>query len=139
MRRLILGVSLGAVVLMSAACTQRPSSAPRVNHLVITHEDMLSNKFNTVYDAVAALHSNWLQTRGADSFTSPSEVRVYFDNSLLGGINTLRDISPNAVTYVQYFDAVSASSRWGLGHGAGVIFVSTHPRSTDSPNGAPPN
>ncbi|MDB4876818.1 MAG: hypothetical protein JWM41_3264 [Gemmatimonadetes bacterium] len=110
---------------------QRTSNAPRVDHLVITHDQMVESRFNTVYDAVEALHGNWLQTRGADSFSSPSQVRVYLDNSLLGGITTLRDIASNSVTYVQYFDGVSATGRWGLGHGAGVIYVSSHPKGTD--------
>lgn len=98
---------------------------------LITAKQMLDNRFLTVYDAVASLHSNWLQARGPDSFTKPTEVRVYLDNTSLGGISTLHEIATNTVTWVKYFDGISATGRWGLGHGAGVIFVSTHPATSD--------
>ena len=42
--------------------------------------------------AVQTLRSNWLQTRGRDSYASPSAVVVYLDNQKLGGTDALRAI-----------------------------------------------
>jgi hypothetical protein len=95
---------------------------------------MVENHFLTAYDAVEALRSNWLQPRGPDSFTAPSEVRVYLDNTLLGGVTTLRDITVSTVSFIKYYDGITATGRWGLGHGAGVIFVSQHPLSSSNPD-----
>jgi hypothetical protein len=106
----------------------------RTNRGVITQQQMVENHFLTAYDAVESLRSNWLQTRGTDSFSAPSEVRVYLDNTFLGGITTLRDITASTVSYIRYYDGISATGRWGLGHGAGVIFVSQHPLSSANPD-----
>ena len=98
---------------------------------MLTQEQIAAQHFNTVYDAVEALRSNWLQTRGTDSFQNPSEVRVYLDNTLLGGVQKLREIAANTVTFIKYFDGVAATARWGVGHAAGVIYLSTHPMTSD--------
>ena len=80
-----------------------------------------------MYDAVLALHSNWLRTRGSDSFTSPTQVQVYVDGTRYGGVESLRTLPVGSVNYIQHFDGLTASARWGLDHGQGVIFVSTKP------------
>jgi hypothetical protein len=125
-----LTVTLGIVTLM-VACASRTSPAPKLDQTLITGDQLQEARFNTVYDAVEALHGNWLQTRGTDSFKAPSQVQVYLDNTMLGGVETLRDIAPKTVVYVRYFDGISATGRWGIGHGAGVIYVSSHPMSAD--------
>lgn len=106
----------------------------RTNHSILTQQQMVENHFLTAYDAVEALRSNWLQARGPDSFAAPSEVRVYLDNTLLGGVTTLRDITVSTVSFIKYYDGIAATGRWGLGHGAGVIFVSQHPLSSSNPD-----
>ncbi len=98
---------------------------------MITQAQMVDNHFLSVYDAVESLHQNWLQTRGTDSFSSPSQVLVYLDNTRLGGVSTLHDIASNTVTFVKHFDGIAATGRWGIDHGSGVIFVSTHPEMSD--------
>ena len=95
---------------------------------MMTQDQLLGSRYNTVYDAVEALHGNWLNPHGVDSFRTPSQVRVYLDNSLLGGVQTLREIAANSVIYVKYYDGITATARWGLDHGAGVIFVASHPQ-----------
>ena len=103
----------------------------RPDRTILTQEQIAAHHFVTVYDAVEALRSNWLHTRGSDSFLNPSEVRVYFDNTLLGGTDKLREIAAKDVTFIRYFDGVSATARWGVGHAGGVIYLSTHPTTSD--------
>lgn len=98
---------------------------PRLDRSVLTRELMLKNRFATVYDAVAALRSMWLRPRGPESFMLPLEVLVYRDNTILGSVETLRTIQPTLVATVRFYDGTQATARWGVGHSAGVIHVST--------------
>jgi hypothetical protein len=124
----------GTVVLLaialSSACAQSIRDGevtPRKDSSTITRAQLLEHHFSTAHDAVASLHANWLQTRGTDSFRTPSKVWVYFDSIKLGDVETLASISLMPVSYIQYFNGVDATTRWGIGHSAGVIHVSTHP------------
>ena len=121
---------LAAVLLLElcAACGSARSTEPRprADRDLLTHDQLAKHNFNTAYDAVEALRRNWLTTRGADSFNTPTPVWVYFDNVRLGGTESLRGIATNSILWIRYFDGVAATSRWGIGHGQGVIFVSTH-------------
>jgi hypothetical protein len=123
-----------AAITASCALHRTAADGSKADRSIITQRQLVENHFLTAYDAVEALRSNWLQTRGTDSFAAPSEVRVYLDNTLLGGTSTLRDIAASTVSFIRYFDGISATGRWGLGHGAGVIFVSQHPLSSTDPD-----
>jgi hypothetical protein len=92
---------------------------------VITRDEMLEGKYATVYDAVAARRSMWLQARGPDSFVLPSIVWVYIDGTRAGGVEILHNIQPSLVNTVRFYDGPSATSRWGVDNGAGVIHIST--------------
>ena len=130
--------SLATVLLVAACSTSAPRAsgaptpstdtpeAPRDRSL-LTRVQFGDHQFNTAFDAIEALRSNWFKTRGTDSFQSPSQVRVYLDNSSLGDTATLRTIAIGIIAYIRYFDGVEATARWGLDHGAGVIYVSTRP------------
>ena len=130
----LLVVPLAAMLFMTDACLNyRSTPKPGADRNLITKEQIAVSRFQTAYEAVEALHSNWLQTRGTDSFQKPSEVKVYLDNTELGGTSTLRDITTRTVSWIRFYDALAAQSRWGVGHGAGVIFVSTHTPAIDPP------
>jgi hypothetical protein len=103
----------------------QPRDARRVDRSVITREQMLKGAYVTVYDAVAALRSNWLQPHGPDSFVLPSVVWVYVDGARVGGVEALRSIQTNLVNAVRFYDGPTATGRWGVDNGAGVIHVST--------------
>jgi hypothetical protein len=92
---------------------------------VITRDEMLKGNYATVYDAVAARHSMWLQPRGPDSFVLPSIVWVYIDGARAGGVEVLHTLQPRLVNTVRFYDGPAATSRWGVDNGAGVIHVST--------------
>jgi hypothetical protein len=131
-----------ATVFLVASCSAAPQGAggpvpsKSVNddardRSILTRAQFGANQFSTAFDAIVSLRSNWLKTRGPDSFQNPTQVRVYLDNSSLGDTETLRTIAINTVVYIRYFDGVQATARWGLDHGAGVIYVSTRPLSGD--------
>jgi hypothetical protein len=105
---------------------------PRKSRHVITRAELMDNKFQSAHEAVASLRSNWLHTRGTDSFRTPSKVWVYLDNIKLGGVETLTSIAVGTVSYIEHFNGIDATTWWGVGHSAGVIYVSTHPVVTEN-------
>ena len=86
---------------------------------------MLNANYTSAYDAVSALRSMWLRPRGPDSFTVPSIVWVYVDGVRVGGVEVLQGIQPRLVNTLRFYDGPTATSRWGVDNGAGVIHVST--------------
>jgi len=113
-----------------AACTARAPGeltpgAGHPDHNLLTEQQLREHHFVTAYEAVAALRSSWLEARGPDSFTAPSQVLVYLDESRLGGVETLRALPMTNVLSIRFIDGIAASARWGLDHGQGVILVST--------------
>lgn len=110
-----------------ASTQQNGTTTARRDMNLITRAQLLEHDFTTAADAVAALHSNWLHTRGTDSFSTPSQVQVYVDGMRYGGVETLASIAVGSISFIRYYDGITASARWGLDHGQGVIFVSTTP------------
>lgn len=131
MRRWLVAFS---VLTLGSGCA-RPSTDGSIStdRTIVTREELSRTHYANLYDAVAGLRRNWLQGRGVDSFNNPSQVRVYLDNVLLGGTESLRNLPLNSVTYLKWFDGVAATMRWGTDHGAGVIFLSSRPL-TANPN-----
>src|SRR5258708_31600776 len=128
------------VLAASVACAHRgTTSGERPDRDIITRAQMINARFQTVFDAVAGLHANWLSARGPDSFNAQSsQVRVYLDNSRLGDTATLRSIAVNTVLWVKHYDGVAATGRWALDHGAGVIYVARRAAGADSSDVARP-
>ena len=115
-----------AASMLSAACLSRASQTTnRLDRTVITRDQMLQANYSSVYDAVAALRSLWLQPRGPDSFVAPSIVWVYIDGARVGDVGVLKTMQPRMVNTVRFYDGPSATSRWGVDNAAGVIHVST--------------
>lgn len=129
-RRTLVALAVAAV---AAACANPPAAsdvegAPtpaRVDRNVITQQEILDKHFINAYDAVEGLRAFWLSSRGTDSFRTPSQVWVYMDNVKLGDVETLRTIHPSDILSIRHFDANEANARWGVGHSAGVIYVTT--------------
>jgi hypothetical protein len=118
---LLVLLALGA----SCASSARSSGSPRPDRNVILRAEISAYNFHNAYEAVESLRSNWLLTKGPDSFTNPTPVWVYLDGQRLGGIELLRTISAQTIESIRHFDGISASARWGLDHGQGVIAVAT--------------
>ncbi len=127
-----------AVLTSATACAANPApeGAQAKNLNLLTYEDLEGGRFTDLYDAIEALRSNWLIPRGPDSFRTPSQVTVVYDDTELGDVSTLRSINIRSVVYVRYYNGVDATARWGLDHGAGVIFVSS--RNTPKGEAIPP-
>ncbi|MEP6618392.1 MAG: glycosyl hydrolase 115 family protein [bacterium] len=121
-----IGLLLSFAVLVACAA-RRTRSAEAVDRSVLTREQLQDLHYETAYDVVEAMRSSWLQSRGPDSFVTPSQVWVYLDNIRLGDVSTLRSIPTRSVARIQHLDPVDATARYGVGHGAGVIYVASWP------------
>jgi hypothetical protein len=110
----------------SACSSNKSSSGARPDRSVITQAQINEYHFANAYEAVQALHSNWLQAKVVDSFQNPSQVRVYVDATSFGFVESLRNVSISNIKAIRYYDGVAATARWGIDHGGGVILVSTH-------------
>jgi len=127
----LLVLSLGAACAPHHAGDPNEPPRPRVSHRsdLITLDEMERKHWTSVYDMVSELHANWLNTRGPDSILGdPGQVQVQLDDVRLGDASTLRSLPVVNIAYVQYFDPISASARWGLGYNHGAILVSTRAR-----------
>ncbi len=119
---------LAASLLASPSCASSgtsSSSRSKTDAMLITRQQIDEHHFTNAYDAVAALHSNWLTMKGTDSFSSPSQIRVYVDNTFLGGVESLRNVDANTIHGIRWIDGIAATARWGMDHGHGVIQVTT--------------
>ena len=119
---------LCAAVVHACASSQTAETAggqpvARMDHNVLLGSDLRDQHFVNALVAVQTLRSNWLQTRGRDSYSSPSVVVVYLDNQKLGGTDALRAIDVAGLGSIEHFDGTSATARWGVGHAAGAILV----------------
>jgi hypothetical protein len=95
---------------------------------LITYEQLNAVAYPSAFEAVQALHGNWLRTRGFDSPDTPGMVWVLLNGVRLGGVETLRGISTQEISYIRFYDAASAGARWGRDMANGAIFVSTERR-----------
>jgi hypothetical protein len=96
---------------------------------MITAVEISRTNYSNLYDVVQALRTRWLLSRGPDTILGKQgEVQVHLDDVRLGGVQSLRNLSPVGVAYIQWFDPISAAQKWGLGYGQGAIYVSTRPK-----------
>ena len=124
MKKIFLAAALGVASASCALNTRETLPARDLN--LISHEQLAENHFHSTWDAVSSLHSNWLLGRSAS--TDQSRVLVYLDEVRLGGIQSLKTMNVSGVSFIRYYDGLAATARWGLDHGAGVIYVSMHPK-----------
>jgi hypothetical protein len=114
--------------LLVAACAARTPSGqgPLPDRDVLTQADLVEHHFATAYEAVQALRPNWMQVRGANTLLNPqNQVIVYLNDTRLGGVDTLKQITTPAIVTIRHLDGIAATARWGLDHGQGVILVTT--------------
>lgn len=126
MKRLRPRYLLTLIALTSLVACARPaaqSGDARGSNNVLTVAQLSAANTENLYDAINRLRPNWLTSRGPTSVTNstPTEVSVFMGGSFLGHSEYLKEIRVLDVTEVRYWDAGSASARFGAGHPRGVI------------------
>jgi hypothetical protein len=120
------------VVMGGAACAtgkapeQRERAGARRSDR-ISRDEIAARSWTDAYEVVATLRPNWLVDRGRDSFGTGTVIQVVMNGVRMGGVTSLRRLPAADVEHFQYFDATSATTRWGVGFGKGAIELSTTP------------
>lgn len=119
------GLGLSAFLVL-AACAAGVGGGTGGDRDTITQEQLLDTGTADVYEAVQRLRPEWLLSRGPRSMVqddTPALASVYMSGSHLGDVEALRNLRPENVEALRYFDAGPASARFGMGHPRGVIQV----------------
>lgn len=134
----LLGLLLtGATLAFSAGCAasagagaegSAQAGAPRVRSNLLVRGDLEAHSGQNLYEVIRRLRPQWLQVRASRGITGDTELVVFQDNTLVGGVDVLRQMQTDMVTSVEYLDASTATNTLpGLGsrHVAGAIVVRT--------------
>jgi hypothetical protein len=138
-------VSLGSLALVlgmvAAGCASSPSGGGgnegRIQLDVLSGDEVRATGAGNLWDALRQLRPLWLRARGAaTSLIDSPEVRlvpgavrfsdepiVYVQGIRHGPIRSLQNMNIDRVRRVEYLDGRDATTRFGTGHGAGVIMV----------------
>lgn len=124
-RRALLASLLAMVCAIGcvSAASQGQSRSSSLNQL--TRTDLAAANSDNLYDAITKLRPEWLSSRGPTSVSNstPTSVDIFMGGSLLGKADYLKQVSVLDVSEVRYWDAASASARFGMGHPRGVIEI----------------
>jgi hypothetical protein len=92
---------------------------------VITSEQMIGVNAQNAYDAVQKLRPAWLTTRGPTSISNsePDVASVFLGGNQIGTVEALRNLRPDDIQELRYYEASEAGARFGMGHSRGVIDV----------------
>jgi hypothetical protein len=79
------------------------------------------------YELLQRLRPQFLRSRGSVSMrnSSSSYPIVYLNNVRHGDLTSLRNIQVTDIDEIRFISGADATTRWGTGHGSGVILVST--------------
>ncbi len=91
----------------------------------LTAEEIQKVGTANLLDVVHALRPRWLSTRGRDSISNQGNVVIFLDGVQYGTPSSLESINATTVTEVRFFDGPTATARWGVCCGNGVIYVTT--------------
>jgi hypothetical protein len=125
MSRLLLILLLGAAL---AACGGARQSGEAGNRNVVTADELSGMSELSAHDVLSRIRPEFLRSRGARSLRgAPAEEYpvVYMDHTRLGSIDALRSIRASTIREIRYLNGADATTRYGTGHGAGVILVTT--------------
>jgi outer membrane receptor protein involved in Fe transport len=119
-----------ALLLLGLACLVACASSgvpgPRRSRDVITAEEIATVRVGSAYDVVESLRPEYLRSRGPASADGTQEYAVvYLDGVRAGGPGELRRVPTEALAEIRYMSGPDATTRYGTGHGGGVIMVVT--------------
>ncbi|HEV8365871.1 MAG TPA: hypothetical protein VGQ52_20315 [Gemmatimonadaceae bacterium] len=119
----------------SASTTTASVPGPRGSTYVLTESEIVSARLPSIYDVIQQLRPNMLRGRGPNeqvTGASPAEagaagrtINVYLDGKWLGDPSRLQSVPASAIKSVQFLNSTDAKSRFGSGHDAGAILVTS--------------
>ena len=121
--RLLLLVTLTTTGALGCASAAKQGETSRSARNQLTREELARANSSNLYDAIAKVRPEWLASRGPTSVTNstPTSADIFMNGSMLGAADYLKQLGVIDVSEVRYWDAASASARFGMGHPRGVI------------------
>ena len=119
-----------ALLLLAAVAGCASTGGTRMNLNRLTEAEIQSVDVATMYDVIQRLRPRWLDVRAATSFGGSTDVVVFQGQSHLGGVEVLRQLSPDAARWLEYLDGAQASASLpGMGSRRveGAIVIHTSP------------
>jgi hypothetical protein len=120
------------VIAAAAGCgTGRASTEPYpARNRTILFPDEISQygtAGRSAYDLIRQLRPEFLRSRGVTSLRdlTPPTATVYLDGVKYGDLNSLKLISAEQLTRVQYLNGSEATTRYGTDHVGGAILITT--------------
>ncbi len=111
-----------------------PNAAGRITS-IITHSEIAAVGVASIYEVIEGLRPSMLRSRGrlehqigitpADSGAPSRTIKVYVDGKWIGDPTRLWSIPAAIVDQVQYLTSSDATTRFGTGHDAGAILVTS--------------
>jgi hypothetical protein len=111
--------------IIACGSARSATRSPGGQRNLLSTDEMLAAGYADAFTTVQTLRPQWLRHRGATSINLPESIKVYLDGSLLGGPESMAQITVRSIATIQYLDALEATNRWGLDHGLGAILIST--------------
>lgn len=103
-------------LLLLSACATGPTSRTGRQHDLITAAEIEAANVSNLYQLVERLRPRWLDVRSRQSFTAQTAIVVYQGQTLLGGVEMLRQLGKDGARQLRYLDGPTASATLpGLG------------------------
>ncbi len=125
MSRLTRTLSILCVALLATACASAPTHRGGSERDMLMPEEMQRLGNTNLLQVVQALRPHWLSTRGRDTLGQQGQVVIILDGVQMGNPNFLETINSNSVASLEYFDGPTATGRWGICCGHGVIYITS--------------
>ena len=129
MRPALTTITKAALLLLLTACSASNPARPQGDANIIRRDEVVAGSYQTAYDIVRSIHPNWLVKRSPSNSRTPTSIWVYVDGTKYGDTNWLRNVPGSSVGSIQRIDAGTATTRWGIGHSEGVLYVTTYVRN----------
>jgi len=114
-----------ATLLIAGACVMGGRVTPQSRaSAVIGRDEIDVSTATNAYELVYQVRPNWLRGRGPQNLRgTPVLPVVYVAHVRQGSVEVLRGLATNTLLELRYVDATTATTRYGEGHGGGVIEV----------------
>jgi len=125
--RWIDGLLLAFLIALTTACATTSHGGAGREQDVLLADEIAAVKVASLYEVIEQLRPRWLMvTSGPRSFGVETEIVVYQEQTMLGGTDILRELTPDMVREIRYLDGTKASASLpGLGsrHVSGAIVI----------------
>jgi hypothetical protein len=110
--------------MLAAACASGTANPSRTSRDTIARAEVEATNVSNALELIQRLRPEFLRPRTAGSGGTITPV-VYVDGVRQGSTSSLQSIPKEIVFEVTYIDSNDATLRFGTGHGAGAVLIST--------------